>query len=197
MCTATVYDLIAGTWRSDASQGVTLTANAFSTLLGPAGTVVVFVCVLCFATTTMFTTHFMALMRQLCFRLQTRQHVPLGLCCLYRANRGDIYRVVVSLIDGSFALMAIPTMVSAIWLAPKVLRQQKFTLPSSTPTTTRQTLRRRSANNPPNKNNKRLPDPTLENSDQREAHDLQPYLSIWPNPGHRTHKTSPRTVQRR
>ena len=31
----------------------------------------------------------------------------------------------VGLIDGSFALMAIPTMVSAIWLAPKVLAEAK------------------------------------------------------------------------
>ena len=36
VCTATaLMILIAGTWQSDASQGVTLTANAFSTLLGP------------------------------------------------------------------------------------------------------------------------------------------------------------------
>ena len=32
----------------------------------------------------------------------------------------------VSMIDGSFALMAIPTMVSAIWLAPKVLDAAKI-----------------------------------------------------------------------
>ena len=31
-------------------------------------------------------------------------------------------QTVVGLIDGMFALMAIPTMVSAIWLAPKVMR---------------------------------------------------------------------------
>ena len=30
-------------------------------------------------------------------------------------------QTVVGLIDGMFALMAIPTMVSAIWLAPKVM----------------------------------------------------------------------------
>jgi AGCS family alanine or glycine:cation symporter len=32
----------------------------------------------------------------------------------------------VGLIDGSFALMAIPTMVSAIWLAPRVLAEAKI-----------------------------------------------------------------------
>ena len=37
----------------------------------------------------------------------------------------------VSLIDGSFALMAIPTMVSAILLAPRVLEPPKSTSPNS------------------------------------------------------------------
>jgi AGCS family alanine or glycine:cation symporter len=124
VCTATaLMILIAGTWQSDASQGVTLTANAFSTLLGPAGTVVVFVCVLCFATTTMFTYSF--------YGSQCASFV-------FGSKHVNTYRLVfvvsivliavisiesaVSLIDGSFALMAIPTMVSAIWLAPKVLQ---------------------------------------------------------------------------
>mgnify|MGYP001478534749 FL=1 len=123
VCTATaLMILIAGTWQSDASQGVTLTANAFSTLLGPAGTLVVFVCVLCFATTTIFTYSF--------YGSQCASFV-------FGTKYINVYRMVfvlsivliavvsiesaVSLIDGSFALMAIPTMVSAILLAPKVL----------------------------------------------------------------------------
>lgn len=128
VCTATaLMILIAGTWQSDASQGVTLTANAFSALLGPPGTVVVFVCVLCFAATTIFTYSFYG-SQCASFAFGTK-HV-------------NSYRVVfvvsiafiavislesaVSLIDGSFALMAIPTMVSAIWLAPKVMTAAKI-----------------------------------------------------------------------
>jgi AGCS family alanine or glycine:cation symporter len=124
VCTATaLMILIAGTWQSDASQGVTLTANAFSTLLGPMGTVIVFICVLCFATTTIFTYSF--------YGSQCASYV-------FGSKHVNSYRIVfvlsivliavisleaaVSLIDGSFALMAIPTMISAIWLAPKVMR---------------------------------------------------------------------------
>lgn len=123
VCTATaLMILIAGTWQSDASQGVTLTANAFSALLGPTGTVIIFLCVLCFATTTIFTYSF--------YGSQCASYV-------FGSHYVDSYRVVfvlsiiliavisleaaVSLIDGSFALMAIPTMISAIWLAPKVM----------------------------------------------------------------------------
>ena len=128
VCTATaLMILIAGTWQSDASQGVTLTANAFSTLLGPAGTVVVFICVLCFATTTIFTYSF--------YGSQCASYV-------FGTTYINAYRMVfvlsivliavvsiesaVSLIDGSFALMAIPTMVSAILLAPRVLEAAKI-----------------------------------------------------------------------
>ena len=128
VCTATaLMILIAGTWQSDASQGVTLTANAFSSLLGPAGTLVVFACVLCFATTTIFTYSF--------YGSQCASFV-------FGTKYINAYRMVfvlsivliamvsiesaVSLIDGSFALMAIPTMVSAILLAPKVIAAAKI-----------------------------------------------------------------------
>ncbi len=128
VCTATaLMILIAGTWQSDASQGVTLTANAFSTLLGPTGTVIVFICVLCFATTTIFTYSF--------YGSQCASYV-------FGTKYINAYRMVfvvsivliavvsiesaVSLIDGSFALMAIPTMLSAIVLAPKVIEASKI-----------------------------------------------------------------------
>ena len=56
ICTATaLLILVAGTWQGAEAEGVTLTANAFSSLLGPVGTVIIFACVLSFATTTIFT----------------------------------------------------------------------------------------------------------------------------------------------
>ena len=122
VCTATaLMILIAGVSANGGAEGVTLTANAFSILLGPAGTIVVFACVLCFGTTTIFTYAFYG---QQCASF------------LFGANRQEHYRWVyvsfilvasiisidaaINLIDGCFALMAIPTMISAIYLAPRV-----------------------------------------------------------------------------
>ena len=102
--------------------------SGHSTLpVGPAGTVVVFICVLCFATTTIFTYSF--------YGSQCASYV-------FGTKFINAYRMVfvlsivliavvsiesaVSLIDGSFALMAIPTMVSAILLAPRVLEAAKI-----------------------------------------------------------------------
>ena len=123
ICTTTaVMILVSGAWTSGAAEGVTMTANAFATLLGPAGTVIIFICVLCFAATTIFTLSFY------------------GAQCagfLFGAHRRNLYLYVyvgfilvasvismhaaVNIIDTSFAIMAIPTMVSALWLAPKVM----------------------------------------------------------------------------
>ncbi|MEM7100459.1 MAG: alanine/glycine:cation symporter family protein [Pseudomonadota bacterium] len=122
ICTTTaLMILVSGVWTTETSEGVTLTAAAFATLLGPTGTIVVFVCVLIFASTTIFTYSFY------------------GTQCtnfLFGAHRAQYYNwahvsfillfavisieAAVSLIDGCFAFMAVPTMVSAFLLAPRV-----------------------------------------------------------------------------
>ena len=122
ICTATaLMILIAGTWQTDDATGVTLTASAFTTLLGPLGTVIIFICVLCFATTTMFTYSF--------YGSQCASFV-LGAHQIKKYRYFFILFIVLSsvmsldaavgLIDGCFALMAIPTTLSALLLAPKV-----------------------------------------------------------------------------
>ena len=122
ICTATaLLILVAGDWAESSSAGVTLTADAFHALLGLPGTIIIFICVVCFAMTTIFTYSF--------YGTQCANFV-------FGTRRVLAYRIVfvgfiivtsvvsleaaVSLIDGSFALMAIPTVVSAILLAPKV-----------------------------------------------------------------------------
>ncbi|MEM7081095.1 MAG: alanine:cation symporter family protein, partial [Pseudomonadota bacterium] len=116
--------------QSSEAQGVTLTANAFATLLGSAGTLVVVLSIVCFAMTTLFTYAFYG-------------NQCAGFLCGARGRR--VYQWVfvgfvlisavitveaaINIIDTAFALMAIPTMVSALWLAPKVMRaaDQYFT----------------------------------------------------------------------
>jgi AGCS family alanine or glycine:cation symporter len=123
ICTATAsVILIAGAWQDGTGvSGVTLTAAAFESLLGPVGVLVVFVAAVCFAVTTIFTYSFY------------------GSQCasfLFGVRAQPAYRVVyvgfivvasvvslnaaISIIDGAFAMMAIPTMFSALILAPRV-----------------------------------------------------------------------------
>ena len=120
ICTATaLLILVSGVWLTEDAAGVTLTASAFTALLGPTGALIIF-CVVCFATSTIFTYSF--------YGSQCTSFV-LG------ANQASKYRyffitfivlssivsldAAIGLIDGCFALMAIPTTVSAILLLLK------------------------------------------------------------------------------
>ena len=128
--------LVAGTWQGAEAEGVTLTANAFSSLLGPVGTVIIFACVLSFATTTIFTYSFYG-SQCASFVFGTRHRASYQWVFVASIVLVSVMSIeaTVGLIDGSFALMAIPTMVSAIWLAPKVLAEAKIywkTLPPKT-----------------------------------------------------------------
>jgi AGCS family alanine or glycine:cation symporter len=122
ICTATaLMILLSGTWQTSGASGVTLTAAAFGEVLGPAGHLIIVVSVVCFGVTTLFTYSYYGTK---CFGF------------LFGAERQDWYRWVyvlfivlaavvtleaaIGIIDGAFALMAIPTMVSALLLAPKV-----------------------------------------------------------------------------
>jgi AGCS family alanine or glycine:cation symporter len=138
ICTATaLLILVAGTWQGAEAEGVTLTANAFSSLLGPVGTVIIFACVLSFATTTIFTYSFYG-SQCASFVFGTRHRASYQWVFVASIVLVSVMSIeaAVGLIDGSFALMAIPTMVSAIWLAPKVLAEAKIywkTLPNLKP----------------------------------------------------------------
>ncbi len=127
ICTATaLMILVSGVWHGSDANGVTLTAAAFSALLGPTGTVLLFICVVCFSLTTILTYSF--------YGTQCANYV-LG------AQRKHYYRWVylgfilvaavisleaaIGIIDGMFALMAIPTMVSTLLLSPKVVAAAK------------------------------------------------------------------------
>ena len=127
ICTATaLLILVSGTWQGDTAEGVTLTANAFTNLLGTAGTVIIFICVLSFATTTIFTYSFYG-SQCASFVFGTRHRSSYRIVFVASIILVSVMSIdaAVGLIDGSFALMAIPTMISAIWLAPKVLAEAK------------------------------------------------------------------------
>ena len=128
ICTATaLLILVSGTWQGAEAEGVTLTANAFTNLLGPVGTVIIFVCVLSFATTTIFTYSFYG-SQCASFVFGTRHRSSYQMVFVASIVLVSVMSIdaAVGLIDGSFALMAIPTMVSAIWLAPRVLAEAKI-----------------------------------------------------------------------
>jgi len=123
MCTLTaLLILVSGVWESSASNGITLTSEAFTTTLGPLGSIILFLCVLSFGTSTIFTqSHYGSVCARFLFgdkAPQVYKYVVILSVGLFSIVSIDF---ALNLIDGAFAMMAIPTLVSALWLAPKVL----------------------------------------------------------------------------
>jgi AGCS family alanine or glycine:cation symporter len=124
VCTATaVIILSSGVWRESDANGVTLTAQAFEAALPGIGPYLLVVCVFFFATSTIFTFNY---------------YGTKSLGFLIGAERQGLYKyfyivmilvgattsisAVINLTDAMFALMAIPTMTSSLWLSPHAMR---------------------------------------------------------------------------
>ncbi len=123
ICTATaLVILIAGAWQTDdVISGVTLTAGAFETLLGPLGLIIVFICAVCFAMTTILTYSFYGTQcASFLFGVRYQTHYRFVYVGFIVVASVVSLNAAISIIDGAFAMMAIPTMFSALLLAPKV-----------------------------------------------------------------------------
>ena len=122
VCTATAsMILLSGVWESSDASGVALTAAAFASLLGTPGTLIIIACVVCFSLTTIFTYSYYG-EKCLGFLAGSRyafwyRYVAVVSVFLFAIVSLE---TAINVIDGAFALMAIPTMISAILLAPKV-----------------------------------------------------------------------------
>lgn len=124
-CTALVI-LITGVWQTTPDNGVTLTANAFESAMPGFGSYMLIICVVFFSTSTIFTYSYYGT-KCLGFLIGARwqflyNYFYVG--CVIAASVASL-DAAVSLIDGTFALMAIPTMLSALILAPRVMRAMR------------------------------------------------------------------------
>ena len=127
MCTSTaLLIIISGVWLSSDANGVTLTAEAFSILLGPIGYAVLFICVISFGASTIFTYSYYG---SACSRflfgekgVRAYQWIIIFFVIVFAVIPIE---AAINIIDISFALMAIPTLISSVWLAPKVIERAK------------------------------------------------------------------------
>lgn len=121
-CTALVI-LLAGEWQSPGDlSGITLTANAVQNAMGTPGLLALAFVALILSTTTMFTGWYFGAK---CFGfLAGAEWQPYFRWFFIAAvvfGASVSVDVVFNLISGSYGLMALPTMVSTIILAPKVM----------------------------------------------------------------------------
>jgi AGCS family alanine or glycine:cation symporter len=127
VCTATaMIIMISGVWQQSDASGITLTVEAFNTVMPDFGVYALMICVLFFSSSTIFT---MAYYGTKCFGFVfgARYQFLYNYFYLSMIIVGAVASLdaVIGLIDGMYAMMAIPTMVSALLLAPKVMERAK------------------------------------------------------------------------
>lgn len=127
VCTLTALAiLVTGVWQTSDHNGVSLTAAAFNDAMPFYGNYVLLICIAFFSISSLFSYSY---------------YGTKCLSFLMGANKKHYYNyfyilsiligattslsMMINLIDGFFALMAIPTMISTLILAPKVLKAAK------------------------------------------------------------------------
>jgi AGCS family alanine or glycine:cation symporter len=123
VCTMTALAiLVTGVWETSEANGVTLTLNAFNEALPGWGTWLLLLSVMAFSVSSMLAYSYYGT-KCLSYLIGAKHariynYFYVGTIILGAVVSID---VVVNLIDGTFATMAIPTMISALLLAPKVM----------------------------------------------------------------------------
>ena len=127
VCSITgIVILLSGLWQGDETSGVTLTTMAFSQELGNMGKSLLLICVFIFSLTTMFGQSYYG-SKCIGYLFGTRWQQKYNLFYVIAVIFGAVVslNVVINIIDGVYALMAIPTMVSALLLSPQVMKEAK------------------------------------------------------------------------
>lgn len=127
ICTMTGLSiLITGVWKTGNDNGITLTARAFESAMPGVGPLILLTCVLIFAFTTVFSLSYYG-KKCLSFLIGAKNGEYFNYWYVVIIVIGSIssLTVVVSFIDFMYAVMAIPTMISAIYLAPRVVKESK------------------------------------------------------------------------
>jgi len=122
ICTMTAMAiLVTDVWRGADDNGITMTLMAFTEVYGPAGSYVLVVSVVIFAISSMLTYSYFG-SKCLGFLIGAERQHYYNYFYVVTIVFGAVVSIdaVINLIDGMFAVMAIPTMTSALLLSPKV-----------------------------------------------------------------------------
>ncbi|MCG8475708.1 MAG: alanine:cation symporter family protein [Cytophagales bacterium] len=127
VCSMTALAIIVtGVWKESGMNGVSLTAKAFETSFGEAGTYLLVFAATVFVLTTLFTFSYYGIKCWI-FLFGEKYAFLYNYVYMIAILLGSAFSIdmIINLIDGFYATMAIPTMTSALLLAPKVKREMK------------------------------------------------------------------------
>lgn len=126
-CTLTALAiLVTGVWKTEGASGITLTSLAYRAGLPFGGDYILLICTVIFAISALFSYSYYG-RKALSFLVGEERSKWYDYFYLSTIMLGALASMdfVLNLIDIAFALMAIPTMLSAFVLAPKVMKEAK------------------------------------------------------------------------
>jgi AGCS family alanine or glycine:cation symporter len=127
VCTMTALALImTGVWDAGESDGITLTADAFEQAMPGIGSYLLTICVVVFSVSTMLSfPYYGTKCYSFIFGARSSKLYKWFYIITIPVGATITLQTVVGIFDGAYALMAFPTMISALLLSPAVVRASK------------------------------------------------------------------------
>lgn len=127
VCTLTALAiLVTGVWETSDTNGVSLTAAAFNDAIPVYGNYLLLICIATFSISSLFTySYYGSKCMSFLFGAHNKHYYNYFYIASIILGAVTPLSMMLNLIDGTFALMAIPTMTATIILAPKVLKEIK------------------------------------------------------------------------
>ena len=126
VCTLTALTiLVTGVWETSGSNGVSLTASAFDGAM-PGGEYVLLACIVVFSVSSLFSySYYGSKCAAFLIGADKKHWYNYFYIASILLGATTSLSAMLNLIDGAFALMAIPTMTATIIMAPRVMREAR------------------------------------------------------------------------
>jgi AGCS family alanine or glycine:cation symporter len=128
VCTLTALAiLVTGVWETTSKNGVSLTASAFADVMPTYGKYALLVCIVVFSMSSLFSySYYGSKCMSFLFGDNKKHYYNYFYILSIIVGATTSLEMMINLIDGVFALMAVPTMTATIILAPKVIDASKI-----------------------------------------------------------------------
>ncbi|MDC7999164.1 alanine/glycine:cation symporter family protein [Gilvibacter sediminis] len=127
VCTLTALAiLVTGVWETSGANGVSLTASAFENSLPGIGSYILLICIAVFSISSLFSySYYGSKCMSYLFGAHNKKYYNIFYIGSIILGATTSLSLMINLIDGVFALMAIPTMLATIIMAPRVLKESR------------------------------------------------------------------------
>ncbi len=127
VCTLTALAiLVTGVWQTSDANGVSLTASAFSSAMPAIGKYLLLICIAVFSISSLFSySYYGTKCMSFLFGAHNKKYYNYFYIISIILGATTSLSMMINLIDSAFALMAIPTMITTLILAPKVVKETK------------------------------------------------------------------------